>query len=130
MNVIVAGSRTFDDYRLLRYKLDQILANKLPDVVIVSGGARGADTLGERYAQERGLPVKQFPADWDTYGKRAGYLRNEEMAGYADALVAFWDGSSNGTRHMIDLMQGKPVRVIRFSNGTDAGSTTSKGERP
>ena len=66
MNVIVAGSRTFNDYRLLRNKLDQILANKLPDIVIVSGGARGADTLGERYAQEKGLPVKQFPADWDT----------------------------------------------------------------
>lgn len=84
------------------------------DVEIVSGAARGADALGERYAAERGLAVKQFPADWDRYGRSAGYRRNAEMAEYADAAVVFWDGKSKGSKHMINLAKekGLPVRVV------------------
>ncbi len=111
MRTIVAGSRGFSDYERLVATLEQ-----LQITVVLSGTARGADRLGERYASERGIAVERFPAQWDVYGKRAGYLRNQEMAGQADCLVAFWDGSSAGTGHMIDLArrQGLQVVVVRF----------------
>jgi hypothetical protein len=115
--VIVAGSRGFNDYDLLKAKLDIILSSIQEDEIeIVSGTAYGADQLGECYAVEKGLKVKRFPADWDKHGKRAGYLRNEEMAKYADALVAFWDERSSGTKHMIDLARKHNllVRVIKY----------------
>lgn len=115
LKVIVAGSRGFDDYELLQDRLDFYLVYQ-SDVEIVSGTARGADQLGERYAFERGYAVKQFPADWDTYGKSAGYRRNAEMAEYADAAIIFWDGKSRGSKHMIDLAKAKGlrVRVVRY----------------
>ena len=108
--VIVAGSRDFNDYKLLKEKLDVVLSNKV-EIEIVSGGARGADKLGEVYAKERNLSCKVFPADWDAHGKSAGYKRNAEMAEYADALVAFWDGKSKGTGHMIDLAEKKRIQI-------------------
>ena len=113
--VIVAGGREFNDYQLLKNKLDQLLQNK-NNVEIVCGKARGADTLGETYAKEMGYSVKEFPAQWNEFGKRAGYIRNEEMAKYADACVAFWDGESKGTKHMIDLANKHKieVRVIKY----------------
>lgn len=113
--VIVAGGREFNDYQLLKNKLDQLLQNK-NNVEIVCGKARGADTLGEAYAKEMGYSVKEFPAQWNEFGKRAGYIRNEEMAKYADACVAFWDGESKGTKHMIDLANKHKieVRVIKY----------------
>lgn len=98
--VIVAGSRTFLDYPRLESVLDHILI-RLHDVEIVSGGARGADSLGERYALSRNLALLRMPADWDRFGKSAGYQRNMMMARYATHLVAFWDRKSNGTEHMI-----------------------------
>lgn len=113
--VIVAGSRGFNNYELLKSKLDALLIN-YKTVVIVSGTAKGADSLGERYAKERGLSVARFPAKWDLYGKSAGYIRNQEMAKNADALVAFWDGKSKGTKHMIDIAKDArlQVRVVVF----------------
>jgi glycerophosphoryl diester phosphodiesterase len=115
MKVIIAGGRTFTDYGLLCQSADRALS-KQTEVEIVSGTAKGADLLGERYAADRGYPVKKFPADWDRYGKSAGYRRNAEMAEYADALIAFWDGTSRGTKHMIDLAheRGLKVRVISY----------------
>jgi len=74
---------------------------------IVSGGARGVDRLGERYARQRGLPCTVFPAQWGKYGKSAGPIRNAEMAKYADYGVAVWDGESRGTAHMLKLMEGR-----------------------
>lgn len=114
--VIVAGSRGFSDLQLLETKLDFLLDERLPKVEIVSGTARGADQLGERYAEDRELPVKRFPAQWHRYGRSAGYRRNVQMAEYADALVAFWDGKSRGTQHMIDVAQkyGLEIRIIRY----------------
>lgn len=113
--VIIAGGRDFNDYQLLKTKMDSLLRNK-SKVIIVSGGARGADSLGERYAKERGLEITKYPADWDRYGKSAGYRRNEQMAQNADALVAFWDGQSKGTAHMIQIGQSKGLqtRTIRY----------------
>ena len=91
---------------------------------IVSGAARGADRLGEQYAKVTGYEVSKFPADWDRLVKRAGYVRNAEMAKFAAAdknygvLVAFWDGKSRGTKHMIDLAEkyGLEIHIVRFGN--------------
>jgi hypothetical protein len=85
-------------------------------IYILSGKARGADLLGERYAKENLLEVLEFPADWETFGKRAGFKRNEEMANEAHALIAFWDGESHGTKHMIDIAtkKGLLIRTIRY----------------
>jgi len=115
MKVIIAGGRNFRDYDKLRESCDNILVNQ-KEVEIVSGTAAGADTLGERYAQEKGYEVKKFPAQWDLYGKSAGYKRNQQMAEYADGLIAFWDGNSKGTKHMIDIANkmGLKVRVVRY----------------
>ena len=116
--VIIAGGRDFVDYNLLREKVNNILVDKrlTHKIVIVSGCARGADTLGMRYASENILDVDEYPADWDKYGKKAGYMRNVEMAENADALIAFWDGKSKGTKHMIDIATERklPIRVIRY----------------
>ncbi|MBQ9721533.1 MAG: DUF2493 domain-containing protein [Oscillospiraceae bacterium] len=114
-DVIIAGSRGFDDYAMLVRHCDYLFSVCKPNAII-SGTARGADTLGERYAKERGIPVQRFPAQWDKYGKRAGYLRNQEMLDHADALIAAWDGKSRGTAHMIEIarQKGIPVRIIKF----------------
>lgn len=115
MKVIIAGSRDFINYDLLCSKLDIFFFNQT-SIEVICGEARGADKLGKRYAKERGYNVISFPAEWDKYGKSAGYHRNQEMAENADALVAFWDGSSKGTANMIEIMKkkGKPVRVVRY----------------
>lgn len=113
MKVIIAGGRDFTDYEKLSTFCDKVLANT-SEVEIVSGVARGADILGEIYAEERGYPVKQFPADWNTHGKSAGHKRNAQMADYADALVAFWDGSSKGTLSMINLAKSRNLMIRIF----------------
>ena len=113
--VIIAGSRDFNDYEMVCAKCAAFFARRTP-TSIVCGEARGADTLGRRWAEEHGIPVDSFPADWDRYGKSAGYRRNEEMARYADALIAFWDGKSRGTKNMIEIAQkrGLQIRIVRF----------------
>ncbi|KYG76922.1 DUF2493 domain-containing protein [Roseivirga spongicola] len=108
--VIIAGGRTFNDYEMLKAVCKAALQHK-KDIEVVSGTANGADKLGERYAKENGLKLTQFPADWNRYGKSAGYKRNREMALYADALIAFWDGKSKGTKHMIDLAKKSALQI-------------------
>ncbi len=110
MKVIIAGGRSFDNYELLCEKCTKILSNS-KDIEIVSGTANGADKLGERFANENGYSIKKFPANWDKHGKSAGYIRNKEMALYADALIAFWDGKSKGTALMISLAKGYNLKV-------------------
>jgi hypothetical protein len=115
MKLIIAGSRGFSDYNLLKQKLDYLLKNE-KQVEIVSGTANGADKLGEQYAKGKGYSIKQFPADWGKYGKKAGYIRNKQMAEYGTHCVCFWDGKSSGTRLMIRLCAGNkvPCRVVYF----------------
>ena len=115
--VIIAGSRDFDNYDFLRKKMGFLLQDIKEEIVIICGMARGADLLGKRYAEENSYRVLEYPAQWDKYGKRAGYLRNIEMAENADALVAFWDGRSKGTKHMIDIAINRDlkVRVIKYN---------------
>jgi hypothetical protein len=116
--VIIAGSRGFSNYKLLREQCNKFLREKrkTSNIIVVSGHARGADTLGEKYAQDEGFTLEIYPAQWKKFGKGAGYRRNEQMAEIADALIAFWDGSSKGTKHMIDIMNEKNllVRVVEY----------------
>ena len=116
--VIVAGSRGFNNYKLLRETCNKFLSNKRKEfnIIIVSGHARGADALGEKYAADEGFDLEIYPAEWKKLGKAAGFRRNEQMGEVADALIAFWDGKSHGTKHMIDIANGKGllVRVVNY----------------
>ena len=111
MKVIVAGSRDIVDYEIVK---SAIVSSGFQITEIVSGGARGVDKLGEKYAKENNIPFVVFPANWDLYGKKAGYLRNSDMAKYANGLVAVWDGVSKGTGHMIDLAQKNNLQVYIY----------------
>lgn len=118
--VIIAGTRSFNNYEQLRDSCNSLLSEKqrTHTVVVISGTARGADQMGERYARERGFQLRRFPADWEQYGKSAGYIRNADMANNADALIAFWDGQSKGTLNMIETAKkkGLAVRIIEYNN--------------
>lgn len=128
LRVIIAGGRDFENYRLLEEKVQEVLEvhgyfdNVDVEAEIISGAAKGADSLGERYAREHRIPVKRFPADWKRHGRYAGPLRNEQMAdyaseeGYKGILVAFWDGGSRGTRNMISQAKQRNllVRVVSY----------------
>lgn len=117
--VVVAGTRTFDDYDLLCRKLDGMLRVKRDThrIVILSGGAKGADALGERYARERGYGLQVYPADWNAHGKAAGPMRNTAMVKYANAAVFFWDLASDGTRDCLKKARERkiPIRVVCYT---------------
>ncbi len=115
MKIIIAGGRDFKDYDLLCRKADKILSRQ-HEVEVVSGTAKGADKLGERYADERGYAIKRFPADWGTHGRKGGAIRNEDMAIYADGLILFWNGMSRGSRHMLEIatVMKLKTRVIYY----------------
>lgn len=117
--VVAAGSRDVQDEEFVFASLDSLrtlfTANGLRIIEIVSGGCRGPDKLGERWAIARGIELRVMPADWDRLGKKAGMVRNAQMADYADAAIIFWDGQSRGTANMISnmKMRDKPCHVIR-----------------
>lgn len=115
--LIVAGSRSFNNYEFLEECLDYLLSDLVEagiEIVIVSGTANGADTLGEKYAKSRGYGIIRMPANWKKEGKRAGYLRNYDMAqkvkenGYG-GCACFWDGRSPGTKWMIDICDKQDI---------------------
>jgi hypothetical protein len=116
MKLIIAGSRTFDNYELLCEIMDRVVNNVDVVTEVVCGGATGADSLGKRWADENSVPVKFMLADWTAHGKAAGPIRNAAMGEYADALLAFWDGKSPGTKNMIKCMklEEKPYKIINF----------------
>lgn len=111
MRTIIAGSR--EGFNSNDVKIATALCG-FDIIEVVSGTARGVDRLGEEWASLNNIPVKKFPADWNGLGKKAGYVRNEQMAEYADALVALWDGNSRGTKHMIDMAKRKGLRVYVY----------------
>lgn len=131
MRVIVCGSRHWSDRKAIADKLYELVTERnlrFPDPVIVHGAARGADRLAEDEAGKAGLLTEGHPADWDAYGKRAGLIRNEHMARLgADLCVAFWDGRSNGTAHMINTARnhGIPVEVVLPRTTTPEASPDS-----
>lgn len=99
LRVIIAGSRDINDYEIVE---DAIRESQFPIAVVVSGGARGVDALGELYAESMNIPIHVFEPDWDKNGRAAGPIRNRKMAENADALIAIWDGKSRGTKNMIE----------------------------
>lgn len=136
MRVIIAGSRGFctDPSRFtnkyhkelcrkhhlkLIHFLDTVFEDFDNISQIISGTARGTDKAGEKFAEAYGIPILKFPANWNKYGKSAGYRRNVEMAENADCLVAVWDGKSKGTKHMIDIARDKRLEVHIFKYKED-----------
>lgn len=111
MKTIIAGSRSILSYQKM---LEAVRESQFFISEVVSGGAKGVDQLGEKYAQEYHLPLKRFLPDWTRFGKRAGILRNTEMGNYAEALIALWDGNSRGTQHMIEYAKKKGLRVYVY----------------
>jgi hypothetical protein len=108
MKVIIAGSRGIWS---IPWVEDTIKASGFEVTEVVSGGCRGVDEIGEAYAQSEGIPCRVFPADWKANGRAAGPIRNAEMAAYADALIAVWDGKSRGTKNMIDEAKKRGLKV-------------------
>lgn len=125
MKVIIAGSRTLNHYPTIKNNILSAFNKWMAEdqenwefyyrPEIVSGGAMGVDFCGELYAKDCGLNLKIFPAEWNKYGKSAGYIRNKQMAAYADALIAIWDGKSRGTKNMVEEMQ-KLNKLVYISN--------------
>lgn len=125
MKTIIAGSRNATQYTIVE---TAIKLSHFEVTSVVSGKANGGDTLGERYARLNSLPVYEYPADWKQYGKSAGFIRNEEMADNAEALIALWDGFSKGTKNMIEIARRKKLPILvynyvaqTFSMRTDNG---------
>lgn len=108
MRVIIAGGRDFNDYDLL---LDAIEEAQFNIETVVSGGARGADYLGEQFASDMNLKLNVYNADWEKHGRAAGPIRNRKMAENADGLIAMWDGESRGTKNMIETATKLGLRV-------------------
>lgn len=133
VRVIIAGSRTFDDYKFCEKKCNEVFSKlhndgvltgivekDIRNIEIISGTAKGADKLGELFAANYNIPAKQFPAEWDKYGKSAGHIRNEQMAKYATSdgamgvLIAFWRDMSKGTQNMINLANRYGLKVFIY----------------
>ncbi len=128
--VIIAGSRGFTDKKFLFNRAGWWYGSlpSTPEIIVVSGGAAGADKLGEQWAKFMDFPVHHYPvlaADWEKHGAKAGMLRNVEMAKVGDVLLAFWDGVSKGTKQMINtaLLHGLDVHVWQ-------GDDTKPGPKP
>ena len=116
--IIIAGSRSFNNYQYLYDRIKWVLNQEnidLHNVEIVCGMAQGADKLGEDYAIDNFLQVKYFPAQWDLYGKQAGYIRNKAMAEYTDLCICFYDGKSKGTRLMMNLAMEHKIPLYAFN---------------
>ncbi|WP_282055666.1 DUF2493 domain-containing protein [Maribacter luteus] len=104
IKLIIAGGRDFNDYDMIKNEANKFISELNPTaVIIVSGGAKGVDALGEKYARDNNFDIEIFKADWSKYGRAAGPKRNKSMAQFASHLLAFWNGESKGTKSMISL---------------------------
>lgn len=114
MNVAIVGSRGFKNYEYLEKSIS-IYFKSISKVI--SGGAKGADSLAKRFAQEKNIEYIEYPADWDQHGKAAGFIRNLEIVNNCDVLVAYWDSVSNGTKHSINIARktDKPVLIFLYT---------------
>ena len=115
VKIVVAGSREYTNYNEAKKFIDKCISRirKNNKIIIISGGARGADTLGEEYAKENGFKIERYLADWETYGKSAGPIRNKMMAQNCNYVICFWDGKSAGTKTMIEYAKqyNKEMRI-------------------
>jgi predicted Rossmann fold nucleotide-binding protein DprA/Smf involved in DNA uptake len=113
MNIGVVGSRTFNNYSLLKQVLDRFVLNvEEKPLTIVSGGAKGADSLARRYCEEHNIQIVEFLPEWDKYGRGAGPIRNKKIVDYSDFIVAFWDGCSRGTASTIRFAKQMDKQVF------------------
>lgn len=123
----VVGSRSFNDYEYLHSKLHEVIDSpefqshssynsRVYPSMIISGGAKGADKLAERFAYEHQISVRVYHPDWDKHGRSAGFKRNKEIVDDSDVIVAFWDGESKGTKHSIDLAVKQNKQVIIYTD--------------
>lgn len=117
--IIIAGGRNFAHPPSVHVAMQPVVAwvqRNGYELIVVSGGAQGADMLGECWAKKNNVRCELYPAQWNTHGRKAGYLRNQQMAGVADGLLAFWDGKSRGTMHMINIARdaGLDVQVVNY----------------
>lgn len=120
MRIVVAGGRNYQDKKAFDSKLNDVM-QRFPDATLISGHARGADTLAEVYAAEHNVPIEVFKPEWNTFGRYAGLVRNRQMLEYAareesPMLVAFWDGSSRGTLNSINIARdlGITVEIVEY----------------
>jgi predicted Rossmann fold nucleotide-binding protein DprA/Smf involved in DNA uptake len=111
MRIAIVGSRTFEDYDFMEQKLDQLFLNIGKPEKIISGGALGADTLAQMYADIHHIPFEEHRPEWKRYGQRAGFVRNQIIVGNSDYVIAFWDGESKGTAHTILTAIGSGITV-------------------
>lgn len=122
LRIVIAGSRNFNEalyLELMKPKLQKFIKDIKEEYnpIIISGCAAGADIYGERFGLEHMIPIERYPAEWDKYGRGAGYIRNKQMAEISDVVLVFWDGKSKGSKHMINLAKEmkKPFKVITFA---------------
>jgi hypothetical protein len=114
--IAIVGSRTYTNYEELKSFVFSCIPLSEIELVISGAAKNGADSLVVRFAKEFNLPLKEFPADWDTYGKRAGFIRNVDIVEASDMVICFWDGYSKGTKHDIDIAteKGKELHICKF----------------
>jgi len=116
IKLIIAGSRYYNDLKDFeeltnRKVVDLLIKGKDKNLEIISGGARGVDSMARIFANLYKFKFTEFPADWELYGRNAGVIRNIQMANYGTHLLAFWDGKSKGTGHMIRTAERLDLEV-------------------
>ena len=116
-NIAVIGSRNYSNYPQFRKIMIRLIQSIQDEITIISGGANGADSLAEQFANEFSYPIKIFKAEWDKYGKSAGYKRNYTIWENSSLGIAFWDGRSKGTSHSFNIarQQNKKLYIFNFS---------------
>ena len=116
--IVVAGCREYKNYEEAKEYIDFCISKIREDenLIFLSGGCRGADLLGERYARENGFELEIYPANWEKYGRAAGPKRNREMVLAADYIICFWDGKSRGTKTLVEFAkrENKPLRIKKI----------------
>lgn len=123
MKTIIAGSRTIQDYAAVERAVQE---SGFEITQVVSGCARGVDELGKQWGYRHDIPIANFPADWGTYGKQAGPIRNAAMAQYAEALILVWNGTSPGSRNMLEAAQKHGLKIFEFRVTTVPGQAGQK----
>lgn len=112
MKCVICGSRSIIDYEIVEKTIKE---SKFTITEVVSGCAAGVDLLGEKWAKQNDIPISKFPAEWEKYGKLAGYIRNKQMVDYVTpdgCVIAVWDGISKGTVHTIKYAKEKGVKIF------------------
>jgi|3_EtaG_2_1085321.scaffolds.fasta_scaffold00247_15 hypothetical protein len=109
MKVIIAGGRNFHTYSVVKKAIEE---SGYPITEVVCGCADGVDSLGELWAKQNNIPISRFPADWNKFGRGAGPIRNQQMAEYAEGLIAVWNGKSRGTGDMVTRANNEKLSLF------------------